>query len=332
MSIFIILGVIVIIGYYLSARAHPYRTCPACTGTGRQAADAHGSTFARCRRCGGTGRLVRLDALFHPNRRWLIAGVVVLLVVAWVLLVPAADWLARHDVGLSQGSVLETARNNARGALLTLTAGVLAAAALFFTARNFALSQRVFELTEQGQVTERYTRAIEQLGSDKLDVRIGGIYALERVARDSARDHPTVVEVLSAFVREHSNDQHSHQRGQNPREDRIRPDVQAALTVVGRRYTEQDVQEVDLTGANLAYADLRGAYLAGARLLHVNLTGARLFEANLARVNFFEANLIGADLNNANLEGALAFPGEPPAAWERDSDGRLVRKHVSTDT
>ena len=56
-------------------------------------------------------------------------------------------------------------------------------------------------------MTDRYTKAIEQLGSDKLDVRIGGIYALERVARDSARDHPTVMEVLTAFIREHSREQ-----------------------------------------------------------------------------------------------------------------------------
>jgi len=57
------------------------------------------------------------------------------------------------------------------------------------------VSRRTLELSEQGQVTDRYTKAIEQLGSDKLDVRIGGIYALERVARDSARDHPTIMEV-----------------------------------------------------------------------------------------------------------------------------------------
>jgi hypothetical protein len=35
-------------------------------------------------------------------------------------------------------------------------------------------------------------------------VRIGGIYALERIARDSAKDHPTVMEVLNAFIRDHS--------------------------------------------------------------------------------------------------------------------------------
>jgi hypothetical protein len=71
---------------------------------------------------------------------------------------------------------------------------------------NFNLSRRTFELTEQGQVTDRFTKAIEQLGSDKADVRIGGIYALERIARDSAKDHPTVMEVLTTFIREHSHE------------------------------------------------------------------------------------------------------------------------------
>jgi hypothetical protein len=125
------------------------------------------------------------------NTRWLVAGtatVVLALAIAWVLLVPAADWLAHHDVGSAKGPLLQTARDAARGRLLTLGAGLFAAGALLFTARNFTLSR-------EGQVTDRYTKAIEQLGSEKLDVRIGGIYALERVARDSAKDHPNIIEV-----------------------------------------------------------------------------------------------------------------------------------------
>ena len=129
-----------------------------------------------------------------------IAVVVLALAIVWALFVPVADWLAHHDVGSVKGSLHETAVDNARGRLLTLGAGLFAAGALVFTARNFTLSR-------EGQVTDRYTKAIEQLGSDKLDVRIGGIYALERVARDSARDHPTVMEVLTAFIREHSREQ-----------------------------------------------------------------------------------------------------------------------------
>jgi hypothetical protein len=141
-----------------------------------------------------------------PGIRWLvgIAAVALVAAIVWALFVPLADCLARHDVGPAKPALLQTARDATRGRLLTLVAGLFAASALVFTALNFTLSRRTFELTEQGQVTDRYTKAIEQLGSGKLDVRIGGIYAVERVARDSAKDQPTAIEVLTAFVREHS--------------------------------------------------------------------------------------------------------------------------------
>ena len=175
-----------------------------------------------------------------------IAAVVLGLAIAWALFVPVADWLAHHDVGSVKGSLYETAVDNARGRLLTLGAGLFAAGALAFTARNFTLSR-------EGQVTDRYTKAITQLGSKKLDARIGGIYALERVARDSARDHPTVMEVLTAFIREHSHEQwppSDHPAGRE-QERSTRPDVQAALTVVGRRDPDRDIQSIDLTRAHL---------------------------------------------------------------------------------
>jgi hypothetical protein len=134
--------------------------------------------------------------------------------------------------------------------LLTLGAGLFAAGALVFTARDFTLSWRTFELTEQGQVTVRYTKAIEQLGSDKLDVRLGGVYALERVARDSARDHPAVMEVLAAFIREHSYDQWPPPGARPDMPSRVtRPDLQAALTVIGRRNTAHDRQRINLDNA-----------------------------------------------------------------------------------
>jgi hypothetical protein len=85
--------------------------------------------------------------------RWLagIAIVVLALPIMWVLFVPLADWLARHDVGPVKGALHETAVDNARGRLLTLGAGLFAAGALVFTARNFTLSRRTLELTEQGR-------------------------------------------------------------------------------------------------------------------------------------------------------------------------------------
>ena len=272
-------------------------------------------------------------AAWPQGIRWLagIAAVVLALVIVWVLFVPVADWLAHHDVGSAKGPLHETALDNARGRLLALGAGLFAAGALLFTARNFTLSR-------EGQVTERYTKAIEQLGSDKLDVRIGGIYALERVARDSARDHPTVMEVLTAFIREHSHEKEtpsgpgSQEQARStrswlglglatwtrtrttrtPSQQQVRstrPDIQAAVTVVGRRNPKRDIRPIDLTGANLFGADLTDAKsddvsLFGATLTRVAGTGADLALANLTRADLTRANLARADLTGANLAGA----------------------------
>jgi hypothetical protein len=270
--------------------------------------------------------------------------------------VPAADWLAHHDTGRAGGQLHETALDNARGRLLTLGAGLLAAGALWFTARTFTLSR-------EGHVTDRYAKAIEQLGSDKLDVRIGGIYALERIARDSARDHPVVMEVLTAFIREHSYEKWSpparpglawiarlERSWIGGRYTEVRPDIQAAFTVIGRRDAERDAVRIDLFGANLHFAklrdanleravltdaDLRFAILPGARLgkavflgadlADAHLDGADLRGANLRGADLKGADLTGVDLSDADLDGVRWPNGAPvPAGWKRAArSGRL---------
>ena len=254
--------------------------------------------------------------------QWLvgIAAVVLTLAIVWALFVPATDWLAHHDVGSVKGSLHETAVDNARGRLLTLAAGLFAAGALLYTALTF-------NLTRQGQVTGRYTQAVKQLGSKKLDVRIGGIYALERIARDSARDHPTVMEVLATFIRDHSHEQWplpEHDTDPAPPQT-TRPDVQAAVTVVGRRNIKYDIRiryakrrivyrSIDLShavlpGANLnsatlIFANLKGAYLDGATLIGAHLDGADLNGATLIGAHLDSVTLISAKLKGAHLDSA----------------------------
>jgi uncharacterized protein YjbI with pentapeptide repeats len=264
--------------------------------------------------------------------QWLlgsIAAVVLALVATWVLFVPAADWLAHHDVGSITGTLHETALDNARGRLLTFGAGLFAAGALVFTALNFNLlrrnsertdqwQRRTHELTEQGQVTDRYTKAIEQLGSDKLDVRIGSIYALERIARDSPRDHPTVMEVLSAFTREHSHEPWPLPGPDDEDADLVeftRPDIQAALTVVRRRDVKHDIGSIDLTRADLTRADLTDAFLGSADLHDADLTGAQLTGAQLTGAQLTHAYLTGADLHDADLTGADLTYADLARAW-----------------
>jgi hypothetical protein len=91
------------------------------------------------------------------------------------------------------------------------------------------------KMTLQGQVADRYLRAIGQLGSDKLDVRLGSIYALERIAHDSPQDQPPVMEVLAAFIRDHS--RWLQDNPPDPGEVREFPDpeIQTAITVIAGR-------------------------------------------------------------------------------------------------
>ena len=86
---------------------------------------------------------------------------------------PFTGLIVTHDVGPAvHAAALQTAREAARTQLITLGAGLFAAGTLVYTARNLRLSRRTYALTEQGQVTDRCTKAIRQLGSGKPDVRM----------------------------------------------------------------------------------------------------------------------------------------------------------------
>jgi hypothetical protein len=52
-----------------------------------------------------------------------------------------------------------------------------------------------------GRITELYTKAVEQLGSEKAPVRLGGLYALERLAQDNKEHRQTIVNVICAYLR-----------------------------------------------------------------------------------------------------------------------------------
>ncbi|MGI8477098.1 MAG: hypothetical protein ACR2OO_12085 [Thermomicrobiales bacterium] len=63
------------------------------------------------------------------------------------------------------------------------------------TQQGLEINREQLRVAQEGQITDRFTKAIEQLGATRsdgrphLEIRLGGIYAFERIARDSLRDH-----------------------------------------------------------------------------------------------------------------------------------------------
>jgi Tfp pilus assembly protein PilN len=173
------------------------------------------------------------------------------------------------------------------------------------------------QITREQQITDRFSQAIANLASDKLEVRLGGIYALERLAQDSPSEYWMTIEILTAFVRERStlvpdppllgiDIPRQHRKPSVPR---IPTDVQAVMTVLSRRDFSQDRPDrpIELRGSNLRAADLNGIDLGGADLWKVNLREAQLWQAKLAGASFGRANLSDASLWQADLEGAYLW-------------------------
>ncbi len=167
------------------------------------------------------------------------------------------------------------------------------------------------EAAHDKQITERFTKAIELISSKEVTTRIGGIYALERIANNSKDDHWTILEVLTTFVREQTSlkaqlEEKKIEGKEPPR--KLRVDIQAALIVIGRRDLKKDPdgQRLDLRnsnigGANLIACNLQRALLDGANLQEANLTAAHLEEAKLRKANLQKAELLKAKMHKANL-------------------------------
>ncbi|GII91542.1 pentapeptide repeat-containing protein [Sinosporangium siamense] len=196
---------------------------------------------------------------------------------------------------------------------------------LTYTARALETGNRTLDAALEAQITDRYTRAVEQLGSKTIETRIGGIYALTRTAKDSERDAETIQEVLCAYVQHRDFPEPETTKTDDQKEilipkRPIRPDtdVMAALnsavslskTTKDRpdfstvRFPRADLSNLDLSRARLAYSDLAKSNLSASDLSETDLTRADLSGANLTNTNLTNADLTSTNLRDANLSHA----------------------------
>jgi Pentapeptide repeats (8 copies) len=260
---------------------------------------------------------------FLQENLLVVGTVVLLLLFLFVWKVP--KWQVAH---ITDEKDRLTTESGFRQTLVQLVGGAALLGGLYFTAQTLRTSQetlrvnqKTLETTQQGQITERFTKAVEQLGNkEQLTIRLGGIYALEQVAKDSDSHYWAVMEVLTAFVREQAPvtalppDKTSGEREtkERPHERKLPSDIQAILTVIGRRtrtYGKGGPKRLDLSYTNLQNATLSGTqlqdvFLLGAQLQGAYLGGAQLQAAWLEKAQLQAATLSGTQLQDANLRYA----------------------------
>ena len=268
----------------------------------------------------------------YSNHFWLgiIIGGMLCVAIASALLITLVYFLGALTGGKH---ILESVSGEAALNYLMIIGGILGAP---FVVWRILVNQKLADIAEQGLITDRINKAVEQLGAEKtelksggqkisapnLEVRLGAIFALERISQDSVRDHIMVMEVLSAYIR-------------NAAQNKClkmwlseHADVQAALSVIGRRSVEriefernpqkngtQNPYQINLKNIRLNNADFRNA-----RLSHVDFSQAELVDAyfdasQLDHTNFSYANLEDSTFEQANFSNNK----NPPSAREASS-------------
>jgi hypothetical protein len=145
----------------------------------------------------------KLEALRGKLREiWPYLAAVVFLLVAGATLIDLPETAVPKATYWLDTKSIFGIKNEARKTIAYIIGGLLAVIGIILTFRRIRVLERQVQIAQEEQITERFTRAIEQLGSDKVSIRLGGIYALERIANDSDKDYWPIMETLTACVRE----------------------------------------------------------------------------------------------------------------------------------
>jgi hypothetical protein len=229
-----------------------------------------------------------------------VLGILVLLVAVVGTLLAFLNWYVAPSGATQKQALVVT--------LAQILGGTALLSGLYFT-------WRTLQLNREGQITERFTRAIDQLSKtddkDKKieEIRLGGIYALERIAvEDPDNYHWPIMQVFAAYLRTHAGWQGNRFRVIKPAAD-----IQTVLAVVGHRsrYYEAGENEglvlYETDFSNYQFppgAHLEGVWLANAHFESADLSEAKLKKADLRGAHLEGAFLWGADLKKAELSGA----------------------------
>ncbi|MGW7529668.1 pentapeptide repeat-containing protein [Streptomyces sp. NPDC054783] len=277
------------------------------------------------------GRRARHDGLV---RRRVAAGLLAGagLVILGTVFVVLPGVVVDHD--LAGASIAPQDRlkavNDVRTTLLQVVGGLVVLFGAYATWRQLRVSQDGLRATQEGYVTDRFSRAVDQLGSDKLDVRIGGLHALWRIAEQSARDREAIISIQAAYLRTHL--PWPPAGPESPAADvpinDIAPletraaDAQVALTALGVLCQHREQSWVNLSITDLRRADCDGLWFPEVNFDRACMEAAGLYHANLTQASLVSVNLRHADLTTAILRRTRCILADLRAAKLVETDLR----------
>jgi hypothetical protein len=238
---------------------------------------------------------------------WLLAGLVGVILVVFVLVVGPWLFTRQPSHGLTASQEL-MARNDVRTTLIQALGGLAVAGGLIVTYRTYqqnrAEQDRTYELRQAEQINEFYAKAVAQLGSDQAPIRLGSLYALERLAENNSEQRQSVVDVFCAYLR-------------MPYDMPGEPPAPDALEAEHSRFKERTQElEVRLTAQEILAKHLKPLdkdlfwedstiNLSGAVLINIEFESCHLLMARFLKARFLGRTIF----YDTKFEGDTSFAG-----------------------
>ena len=257
------------------------------------------------------------------NGFWWITGIAVVLAIGVYL-----SWRFWDDLQDGPESLSTTIRN-----LGLVIGGVIA---ILLAVWRSVVGSSQADTAQRDLLNERYQKGAEMLGSNVLSVRLGGVYALQRLAEEHPDQyhiqtmkllcafarHPTRVEDEERELLDNDTEGAAYNKEDHGGVRRLRPDVQAVIEAIATlnearillereaeyvpNLSDADLRNLRLDAQNLSRVELVGADLSGARLYRTNFSHAKLYDAILSCARLNGANFSNAKVDDANLSGVTA--------------------------
>lgn len=285
---------------------------------------------------------VFLEKIYYNTKSYQknLITLVILAVVVLFFLIPICDFCYNYiffypldkvsqfnTTNVTEKATIENLYRTTSIQFVTIIAQILGSLALLV---GLIFAWGNLNVAKEGQITERFTRAVDQLGNPAQEIRLGGVHALGRISKESKKDYSTIMTILADYVRINSNI-YNHSENRYPKygsfsmdilanetttsdvlDGVVSTDIQATLNVIGEHksfFNSEKDKRLGMKGAFLRGADLTGLHFEGVIFSWANLESTKIVETHLDGANLYQTNLkfatiAAAELKNARLEEA----------------------------
>jgi len=190
--------------------------------------------------------------------------IIIIILLVFIYLIQEIPQWQVAQFGITNPKDLADTENSYRATLAQILGGIAIGIGLYYTWRRVTIAEKELKVSQEGQITERFTRAVDQLGAINLfgnpaiEIRLGGIYALEGIANESEKESEKpekyywpIIEILTAYIKKNSSiktfenekitslsmdiQANETTKREIPDTDHVSLDIQSILTVIKRR-------------------------------------------------------------------------------------------------